>query len=237
MPNPYFQFKQFTIYHDRCAMKVGTDGVLLGAWADVLGRRKALDVGSGSGLISLMLAQRNSSLKIDALEIDKEAALQASENILESPFSSQITVQNFDFHEFLITQNDKYDLIVSNPPFFTDSLKSPSSQRTTARHNDSLQPDDLIRGCAELLSPEGIVSVIYPFEFLQQIIEIGNTVGLFPARICQVIPKPNALPKRVLIELSRKPTTCIESTLVIEIERHSYSDEFKELTKDFYLER
>lgn len=237
MSNPYFRFKQFTIYHDQCAMKVGTDGVLLGAWAGVDQKANALDVGTGSGLVALMLAQRNNMLEVDALEIDASAAGQALENVRNSAFAKQISVHPVDFMSFVKTSMKKYDLIVSNPPFFSDSLRSPSSGRTAARHNDSLNLSDLIRSGAGLLTKKGTMALIYPIEYLGNILEISGLYGLSPSRICKVFPKPESLPKRVLIELSFGVAACEESELTIEVGRHVYTEEFKYLTRDFYLEK
>ncbi|MBP1616233.1 MAG: hypothetical protein H6Q14_60 [Bacteroidetes bacterium] len=237
MSNPYFRFKEFTIYHDRCAMKVGTDGVLLGAWANVCEKTNILDVGAGSGLISLMLAQRDGLLQVDALEIDPAAAEQAQENVKNSRFEKQILVYNADFVHFAKKNVKKYDLIVSNPPFFKDSLRSPSTQRTAARHSDNLDAEDLIGLGATLLARNGTIALIYPIEFLETLLQIGEQSGLSPSRICKVFPKPEGTPKRVLIELSLGEKECEESELTIEIERHVYTDEFARLTHDFYLDK
>ncbi len=237
MSNHYFRFKEFTVYHDRCAMKVGTDGVLLGAWTNVKGKTKVLDVGAGSGLVSLMLAQRNNMLEIDALEIDPSAAGQARENASSSRFVKQIHVYNVDFMYFETDSLRKYDLIVSNPPFFKDSLKSPSAQRTAARHDDNLNPEDLIGVSAKLLAKNGTIALIYPVEFLGRILVIAKQVGLYPSRICKVFPKTEGAPKRVLLELSFGEKECEESELRIEIERHHYTDQFRNLTSGFYLDK
>lgn len=219
-------------------MKVGTDGVLLGAWVNVANRYRALDVGTGSGLISLMLAQRNCSLIVDAIEIDKSAARQAAENVFNSKYNAQVRVICEDFLTFADSALQKYDLIVSNPPFFSDSLKAPSQQRTMARHDESLNFEDLLRCCISLLSRDGIVALIYPSELMQRILIFAESIGLFPVRVCQVFPKPGSAPKRVLIELSLNQGNKLESSsLVIEVGRHVYSEEFTLLTRDFYLDK
>ena len=151
MPNPYFRFKKFTVYHDRCAMKVGTDGVLLGAWVNVSGDN-ILDIGTGTGLISLMMAQRNEKAVIDAIDIDSDAVSQAKDNIGNSPFSNRINSWNASLQEFSSKVEKRYDVIVSNPPFFVQSLKSPNKERSVARHTDSLPVADLIKGGGCLLS-------------------------------------------------------------------------------------
>lgn len=234
MSNPYFQFKQFTVYHDRCAMKVGTDGVLLGAWTDVSDAQKTLDIGIGSGLISLMLAQRNNQLKIDGIDIDKDAIEQAKENVAKSIFSSQITCLKVTFQEFE-PENKKYDLIISNPPFFTRSLKSPNDQRSAARHNDELPIEYLLRKASQILSENGKIAIIYPYDYKKNLLKIATQAGLSVSRITNVYPTPTSQPKRVLMEFKKEDTRLIENDLTIEIDRHIYSDDFTKLVKDFYL--
>ncbi|MCC8147221.1 MAG: methyltransferase [Bacteroidales bacterium] len=232
MPNPFFSFKQFTVHHDLCAMKVGTDGVLLGAWADCSGAARILDVGTGSGLIALMLAQR-SQAQIDAIDIDFNAYTQAGINFRNSKFKDQMSAWHSDFLVYHKTY--KYDLIVSNPPYFLDSLPSPDKSRTTARHSKSLDFDSLITTAKDLLSDTGKISLILPaqsFSFIQQIAEKNH---LFLIRKTNVIPLEARPPKRVLIEYSKEDSVRQEDELVIEISRHNYSTAYRELTKDFYL--
>jgi len=235
MPNPYFRFKQFTVYHDQCAMKVGTDGVLLGVWADIKDAHSALDIGTGSGLIALMLAQRNSQLNIHAIDIDEDAIKQTKENISHSPFSSRITHEQISLDNYVIKAKSKYDLITSNPPFFDNSLKSPDRQRTIARHTDSLPVEQLIQQSSKLLSDNGKLSIIYPFEYKENLFFLAKKNNLYISRITNVYPTPNSLVKRVLIELSKQECYLEENNLIIEKERHIYSDEFSALAKDFYL--
>ncbi|MDU1890045.1 MAG: methyltransferase [Dysgonomonas sp.] len=235
MANPFFRFKQFTVYHDKCAMKVGTDGVLLGIWANTEDARTCLDIGTGTGLISLMLAQKKNNLQIKSIDIDADAIIQAKENISASPFSKQIECKLISLQDYDKECIKKYDLIVSNPPFFNDSLKSPDHQRTLARHTDSLTIDELVKISAKLLSENGKLSLIYPAEYRDTIINIANKNQLSVAKITNVFPTPTASVKRILIELSKKGVSMHEDNLVIEIERHVYSDEFRELAKDFYL--
>jgi tRNA1Val (adenine37-N6)-methyltransferase len=235
MPNPFFRFKEFVVYHDRCAMKVGTDGVLLGAWTKVEGKANALDVGVGSGLVSLMLAQRNPSLIVNALEIDIPACEQACENIDNSPFADRISVQLQSLQAYAAGCERRYEAVVSNPPFFSSSLKSPSPSRTVARHNDTLTPEELISCSSALLSPTGSLSLIYPAECLDELLEYGRDHSLFPSRLCRVYPKANVPAKRVLLELAFHAASCVESELTLEIDRHVYTEEFRELTKAFYL--
>ncbi|MDH6353977.1 tRNA1Val (adenine37-N6)-methyltransferase [Dysgonomonas sp. PH5-45] len=235
MPNPYFEFKRFTIRHDKCAMKVGTDGVLLGAWADASGCQTILDVGTGSGLIAIMLAQRyDESARITAIDIDPDAILQTNENVRESPFTN-IVCKEISLQELAVECRDTYDHIVSNPPYFASSLKSPSEKRTLARHTDTLPVEDLIRYSEYLLSDKGRLSFIYPYQEKYFLLELAEKYGLYPTRLTEVLPTPASEPKRVLMELSRMPQPSVCNQLVIEVSRHVYSEEFAELAKDFYL--
>lgn len=235
MANPYFSFKQFTVYQDRCAMKVGVDGVLLGVWTNVNNTNQILDIGTGTGLIAIMLAQRNNSM-IDAIEIDSKAVIQASENIKLSPWASRIKVTEISLQDFARSSNKRYDLIVSNPPYFVNSLKSPSGERTLARHADTLTHEELIINALILLKPTGRLSVILPVKEALQCQDFAFSKGLFCIRQVNVIPKPNALAKRVLLEFSLQHFQKEVSELVTEGEqRHEYSKEFSLLAKEFYL--
>lgn len=235
MPNPYFQFKQFTVFHDRCAMKVGTDGVLLGAWTNIDCSTKVLDIGTGTGLIALMLAQRNNKVKIDAIDINKEAIKQAKENIKISPFTKQITCYHSSLQDFARVQNEKYDIIVSNPPFFKQSLKSPNENRTLARHTDSLLIEELLELSSYLLTEQGRLSIIYPSDDKDLILNIASENGLYISRITDVLPTPDSSPKRVLLEFCKTESTPSTDSLIIEKGRHIYSEDFTKLAKDFYL--
>lgn len=232
MPNPYFQFKQFTVYHDRCAMKVGTDGVLLGAWADTAASRRILDIGTGTGLIALMLAQRSTAY-ITAIDIDTEAVAQARENILASPWQHRIEVYRQDVCTFL--PNEQFDTIVSNPPYFEQSLKGPDPQRNTARHTDTLNATELFRKVTDFLHPEGHFSLIIPAEQTDGAIRTGEEHGLYLSRHTAVITRPGLPPKRALLEFRKTKQTCRYNELVIELDRHVYSEDYIALTRDFYL--
>ena len=233
MANPYFTFKQFTIRHDRCAMKVGTDGVLLGAWTGLAHSRHILDIGTGTGLIALMLAQRCPEARITAIDIDTEAIAQAKENILASPWQDRVEAVLQDVCSY--SSPGMFDTIVSNPPYFIDSLKCPDTQRNTARHTDSLDAGRLIRKVSELLTPDGRFSLILPAEQTEEILSLAEFHGLFPSRQTWVITRPGLSPKRILMELGKTPTTFQPDELVIELERHVYSKEYIALTKEFYL--
>lgn len=233
MSNSYFKFKQFTVFHDKCAMKVGTDGVLLGAWAPVDNIRRALDVGTGTGLIALLLAQRNPHLAITAVEIDAAAAEQAQENVLHSPWADRIEVVCLDFRNYRV--ENKFDLIVSNPPYFVDALKCPDEQRCTARHAGNLNYDLLFRRSASLLEKQGVVSIIIPAEAEKAVIDVAWNHQLFPSRRLQVFTKPGKPCRRILLNFGFQERKCLEESLCIETGQHGYTPEYRALTKDFYL--
>ena len=233
MPKPYFTFKQFTIYHDRCAMKVGTDGVLLGAWTNLQNANRILDVGTGTGLIALMLAQRTKDATITAIDIDADAVGQAQENVSDSPWKDRVEVTLQDICTY--APDGLFDIIVSNPPYFVNSLKCPDGQRTTARHTDSLDANRLIGKVTELLAPEGRFSLILPADQTDELLRIAEEYGLYPSRITRVITRPGLPPKRVLVEFRKTTQICEETELVVELDRHVYSEDYIALTKDFYL--
>lgn len=235
MPNPYFEFKQFTVYHDHCAMKVGTDGVLLGAWTNIDDTSTILDIGAGSGLISLMLAQRAPSVQISSIEIDEAATMQANDNYMKSHFNNILSCENISLQDFVKKNSVKFDLIVSNPPFFSQSLKSPNEQRTKARHSDSLSIEELIGLSTALLSNKGKLNLIYPSSDKDHLLDLAKQNKIFVTRITNVYPTPNSKSKRVLLELSKEEASTEISDLIIETSRHEYSLQFIGMVKDFYL--
>lgn len=232
MANSFFAFKQFIIQQDQCAMKVGTDGVLLGAWADVSGANKILDIGTGTGLIALMVAQR-SDAEVCALEIDKDAAGQAAANVSNSPWSDRITISQGDFKHY--DSEGKYDVILSNPPYFKKSLQSPDRQRSVARHDEGLTFYDLITRAAKLLAVDGHLSLVVPSCAEEEILEIAVRCDLFPHRKTYVRTTPEAEPKRLLLALGFGRYACSPDYLTVEMARHIYSDDYVNLTKDYYL--
>jgi tRNA1Val (adenine37-N6)-methyltransferase len=235
MANNYFNFKQFTINQDLCGQKVGTDGVILGAWADIINCEKVLDIGSGTGLIALMLAQKSVS-EIIAIEIDKNAYQQSKENIENSKFSVQIKVLNTSIQEYSSTTNIKFDLIVSNPPFFQHHLKSENEQRKIARHSETLNFEELINSSINILDKNGRFCVIIPKDDEINFTNICFEKNLFLNKILNVKPTPSKLPKRVLLEFSfENSVTVLDEIIIEENGRHQYSEKYKELTKDFYI--
>jgi tRNA1Val (adenine37-N6)-methyltransferase len=232
-----FQFKQFSIEQDRCAMKVGTDGVLLGAWTPIENNPfSILDIGTGTGIIALMLAQRSHAEQIDALEIDEDAYEQAVNNFENSPWSDRLFCYHAGLDEFVEEPEDDYDLIVSNPPFYSENFKTENSQRDLARFQDALPFEDLIEAADLLLSENGIFSVIIPYKEEERFIDLCAAVELFPIKITRVKGKHTTPIIRSLLAFKRFELPVLDANeLVIEISRHEYTDEYVEFVKDFYL--
>ncbi|HUX58444.1 MAG TPA: methyltransferase [Bacteroidales bacterium] len=234
MANNYFSFKQFIIQQGKSTFKVGTDGVLLGASANISGMKKILDIGSGTGLIAIMLAQR-SNAEIVAIEPDHDSFLQAKENISLCKWSSRIKVEHTDLQEY-DPGEEKYDLIITNPPYFTDSLKCQDPRKTAARHNDTLSSVELLTGVARLLDDNGIFQLIMPYVEGMVFIAEANSYKLFCNRLLKIRPLPTADVRRLIMTFSRDRIKSTESFLTIEHgKRHEFTDEYINLTKDFYL--
>ena len=231
-----FQFKEFTIHQDRCAMKIGTDGVLLGAWSPI-GHQpfSILDIGAGTGVISLMLAQRSRAEVIDAIEIDDAAYEQCTENFENSIWNDRLFCYHASLEEFAEEIDEQYDLIVSNPPFYSEDYKSEDTQRDLARFNEAMPFDHLIYSTSKLLSAQGVFAVIIPFKEQDHFIEMAKHHRLFPKQIVTIKGQPKAETKRSLIAFSFEETTTEVTSLVIETARHQYTKEDTDLTKDFYL--
>lgn len=234
MGNPWFQFKQFRISQEKSELRVGTDGVLLGAWCDVNSTKRILDVGTGTGVIALMLAQRSDS-RIDAIEISAEACADASFNFQNSPWKERITLIEADFRQFSIANIPLFDLIVSNPPFFKNSLRSANHSSSLARHDVSLTFEQLISGAKKLLSSEGRLAVIIPADACNDFRETARMTGFYLARKTLVIPRTGRNPKRVLLEFSALPCYPVLDEMVILLNDNQYSEAFTALTKEFYL--
>lgn len=236
MSSPGFRFKKFEIKQDLCAMKVGTDGVLLGAWTRVDNPVKILDVGTGTGLIALMLAQRTENhLKalIHAVEIDTNASIQAQQNAAESIWADRIKIFNADYNTF--EPGLKYDIIVSNPPFFRNSLKAPEKFRNLARHDASLTWEQLITKSALLLSDEGHFTTIIPAEQENIFTELCWGRGLLLTRRCEIITKTGLKPKRIMLEFSFRRNVTEHTRLEIETSDNIKSKAYNDLTSGFYL--
>ena len=240
MINP-FKFKQFTIHQDRCAMKIGTDSVLLGAWTALdANSYSILDIGAGTGVLALMLAQRSDAAPmamdiIDAIEIDADAYEQCVDNFEASPWGDRLFCYHASLEEFVDEIDDKYDLIISNPPFFSDTYKSDNDQRDLARFVDAMPFRQLIESASKLLSENGRFSVIIPFSEEKDFIVLASKEHLFPNRILRVKGAPHSDIKRSLIEFSFEEISVNPEELIIETSRHQYTEDYIALTKDFYL--
>ena len=234
MTNSYFRFKQFTINHGKCPFKVGTDGVLLGASTDVTGNERILDIGTGTGLIALMLAQRCNA-SVVAIEPDHDSFEQAAENVRQSKWAGRINVENSRLQDYV--PNDlKFDLIVSNPPYFIDSLKNPDPARSAARHNDGLDHEDLLKGASRLLDKDGLFQVIMPWEEGNLFIAEAQEFGFYCSSILKIRPTITSEVRRLILGFTRKKSKPVERFLTIEKgKRHDYTEEYINLTKDFYL--
>ena len=229
MANDYFNFRQFTVRQERCAMKVGTDGTLLGAWAH--GGSSVLDIGIGTGLVALMMAQRFPESRIVGIDIDHDAVEQALENVNASPFRN-IEVVEVDAKLY---EGDCFDAIVCNPPYFADSLQCPDIQRTLARHTVSLSFRDLFAVVSRLLADDGEFSVVIPFDCKARLEAEAALAGLFKVRECAVKTTPRKQPRRYLLAFRRHPADLEQTEGVIEIRPSVRSEWYQELTKDFYL--
>ena len=222
-------------------MKIGTDGVLLGAWTPLINNPfNVLDIGAGTGILSLMLAQRSNAAPnnvgiIDAIEIDEDAYEQCVENFEASPWGDKLFCFHAGLDEFVDEPEDEYDLIISNPPFYTDDYKSDNSSRDLARFEDALPFEELIEAAALLLSDNGIFSVIIPYKEEERFVSLCKELDLFPLKITRVKGTPTSEIKRSLLAFCRMEQTPLIDELVIEISRHNYTPEYIELTKDFYL--
>lgn len=237
--NKPFQFKEFTVHQDKTAMKVGTDGVLIGAWCGVdYYPDSILDIGSGTGVIALMLAQRTDALTIDAVEVDENAYEQTVTNFEESNWGDRLYCYNATFQEFSIEmaeEEELYDLIVSNPPFYTENYITESEARNKARFTSSLSFNDIISGVSNILSEKGKFSVVIPYKEERGFIKLAEENKLFLNRICHVQGNPKSEIKRSLLEFSFQKGELKKEYLIIEKERHQYTAEYINLTKDFYL--
>ncbi|MDR3367077.1 MAG: methyltransferase [Prevotellaceae bacterium] len=238
MPRDFFQFKQFAIRQSCCSMKVGTDGVLLGAWVSVNAgqAQRMLDVGCGTGLIAIMLAQRAPLAQVDAVEVEEMAYRQALQNAIDSGWKSRLRFVHGDFNALAQCSTTRYDLIVSNPPYFKRSLLSPNEKRNAARHANELTHEDLIRGSACLLAERGRLAVVLPYVEGNVFIALAADAGLYCARKLNVATKKGKPVKRLLMEFAQEKGKLDEQNLFIEDSLpSSYTDDYKRLTKDFYL--
>ena len=238
MGNSFFRFKKFTVHQQGAARKVGTDGVLMGAWARVRpDDKKYLDIGTGTGLIALMLAQRteNMGATIDAVEIDRGSYMQALENAAASGWGDRVSLFNLPVQDFATQSDTKYAHIIANPPYFVGSLLPLCGARSAARHTGSLSYAELLSCTSRLLASDGIFSAIIPAGMEEEFTKIAAELGLHVSRKCVVSSIAGMSPKRVMLEFSRSAGIVEEHTLIIESGGGGYTAEYMELTRDFYL--
>lgn len=231
-----FKFKQFSVHQDRCAMKIGTDSVILGAWTDLAHRpRSILDIGAGTGILALMLAQRSLADTIDAIEIEEGAYEQCVGNFEASPWADRLFCYHAGLDEFMEEFEDPYDLIISNPPFFTEAVASADASRDRARQNRSLPFEELLEGASALLSEQGLFSTVVPVKEETGFIRLAAAVGLYPNSILRVRGNPSAVLKRSFIAFRFEERAPVETEMTIELERHVHTREYIRLTQAFYL--
>lgn len=232
-----FKFKEFIIHQDRCAMKVGTDAVLLGSWVSLDNEPEdILDIGSGTGVIALQLAQRSNAGIIDAVEIDDEAYEQCAENFENSPWSDRLFCYHASLQEYASEIEEEYDLIISNPPFYTSDVKSSDAARNQSRFEDSLPFEHLMVCVSHMLGPDGIFAIVVPRSEEDSLLSLAADHELFPRRICRVKGHADAPEKRSMIEFTYTEQVPVYEELVIEIARHQYTPEYIALTAAFYLD-
>ena len=231
-----FHFKQFTIAQDQCTMKIGTDGVLLGAWADILEAKRILDIGTGTGVIAIMLAQRTQNAQIFAVEIDEAACSQASENMAASPWSDRLHAINVPIQEYEKSANQDFDLIVSNPPFFSGGTFSNHENRNNVRHTIKMPHGDLLGAVRTLLAPHGRFCLVLPLIEGMRFRELARSYNLYCTKMTEVIPKVDKQVERLLLQFERREIAMKKDQLVIqEQKRNEWTPDYIALTKAFYL--
>ena len=232
-----FQFKQFNINQERCAMKIGTDAVLLGAWCPINNNPfSILDIGAGTGILSLMLAQRSNAQQIDAVEIDENAYEQCVENFEASHWGDRLFCYHASLNDFINEPEDQYDIIISNPPFYSEDYKTDNSQRDLARFQDALPFEELVKATTLLLSENGIFAVIIPFKEENRLLNLCAQAELFPIKMTRVKGSPTGPIIRSLIAFKRYELPVLSANeLAIESSRHLYTEAYTKLTRDFYL--
>jgi len=238
MANSWFEFKQFRVEQAHCAMKVCTDACVLGAVADVAGARRLLDIGTGTGLLALMAAQRNPTAHIDAVELAPAAAAQAAANFAASPWPHRLTLRPVSLQAFAQTRPLPYDGLLCNPPFFRQSLPSPDAARTTARHasDESLPFATIARFATDFLTPTGQLTVLLPPPEMQEFVRVAVADGLYPTTQLTLHHRPGSRPLRHITTFGRQPQPTQHHSLAIRaVDSEAYSSEFQAILKDFYL--
>ncbi len=229
-----FHFKTFSLHHHRSTMKVGTDAVLLGIWTDLTGVKTALDVGAGCGIISLLLASR-APLFVDAVELDQDSFEEAFQNFENSPYSDRITIFRFDFNDFDPQENKKYDLIISNPPFFINDLHSTNPKKRMARHTQTLSYEQLLQGSQKLLNPEGKISVILPYKESRIFLALAESEGFFVEKKLLIFPMLGKEPNRINLLIGQTAANEQTEKFIIRNEDGNFTSQYIDLVKDYYL--
>lgn len=238
MASPDFHFKRFSIAQEGVTHPVGTDAVLLGAWVDVSGARRILDIGTGTGVIALMLAQRREAHPdtfIEAVEIHTGSALCAAQNFAVSPWAARLRVREMPVQEFAQNAEHPFDLIVSNPPFFSETTRAPDETRRLGRHTGTLPPGEMLAAVRRLLAPVGRFAVVLPVQEGLRLCELSVPNGLYWTRITEVRSRRDKPVERLLIEFEKNPYDFKRGSLLIYEDGLRYSDEYQELTEGFYL--
>lgn len=235
MASSYFDFKRFRVYHDRCAQKVGTDGVVLGAWVDVHNARRVLDIGTGSGLIALMIAQRVPKASVVGVDIEQSAVEQARENVASSPFAKQIEIVCSDVRDFSEQEHGRFDHIICNPPFYTEDTLPPDDSRALARNAALLPFEELVRSASRLVSKSGYFSVMLPMSCRDSFTVLCEVHSLHLVRECTVQTVARKVPKRILITYSTQRVESVVKESIILQEGNEKSEAYKSLARDFYL--
>ncbi|MEY2950251.1 MAG: hypothetical protein RLZZ248_1452 [Bacteroidota bacterium] len=233
-----FKFKKFSVHQDKCLMKLGTDSVLLGAWTSSVGPEKVLDIGTGTGVIALIIAQNNPEALVDGVEIDSDSASQATVNFNQSPFSDRLRVIHQDIQSFTESKEQSYDLLVCNPPFFTGGTLSEISSRNAARHTVKMPHADLINAARNLLHEKGRLNLILPYIEGLRFEELARNYGFYVRKITEVFTKANKPVERLLMSFSKKEGTIEKESIAIQHDsdlRNDWTDEYKALTQNFYL--
>lgn len=229
-----FHFQTFSLNHHRSTMKVGTDAVLLGIWTELTGVKSVLDVGAGCGIISLLLASRK-TLAADAVELDRDSFEEASRNFAESPFSDRLRIFHSDFNDFVPPENKKYDLIVSNPPFFINDLQSKDPKKSLARHTQSMTYEQLVNGAVRLLNPEGKISVVLPYRESRFFLQVVQDAGFFVEKKMLIFPMLGKEPNRINLLFARQPADEQTEMFTIRDEDGKFTSQYVDLVKDFYV--
>lgn len=229
-----FRFKQFTVQHQRSSMKVGTDAVLLGAWCNLDGARRVLDVGTGCGVIALMVAQRNADAAILAIDIDPASVNEAQENFDASPWTDRLQACREDFND--LTDDEGFDLIVTNPPYYNEDVLPPDAVRSAARHTHALSFEQLMQGAARLLAPTGSIALITPVEARDAVTTAATFAGLHLSRLTTVHSSEGKQPKRLLWQWSKQRCTIQRDSLILHQKGGAFTPQYTELCKDFYLD-